>query len=676
MLRPPLLVALIAVGFSVATYTEAAAIPSPEPPALLAPADGATLTMSVPAFRWQRLLNPTPAAMTSYDIQIATDAAFTRVVDHDRLAAVISWYVPDRDLPPQTYWWRVASVDTAGRPGSWSEARTFTVQPAARVVTISRDADFSAVQRAFAAAAAQAPAVVRFEPGEYRLDPGSARHFLRWEEVADVTVDGAGASIVLARPVGWFDLRNCRRVLVKDLILDFAPPAYTAGRIMAVDAAAGTFEADILPGHALPDEVPAYARDKKGMVVTEADEFAMKRGIPLVITHRGFERPAERRFRFTLEDQRHAAHLAPGDVYVLDPRWLLEGGGHGSFVGGGEDVVYLRVTIRSAANECLGSFYSDRHALLHVRLERPPGRALSVNNGGHNHHNARTGPWVEGCLFENTGDDVCHINGYLMSVLRQPALDRLVFSCNQPYDQYGQQAHLDLRPGDRLAFYQRSAGRLLAEAKVVSASAAESTVEVRLDRPVAGVVVGPVRRAAGKGYAEVAPGSAVTEVYNLDRMCNQFVFRHNVARNARRTGVLAKGDGGLIEDNRFENLGGGGVEFWPAPFEGLAAQNYVIRRNAIINCGRLSRQHAGIWITMFRSGGDRLQRNLLIADNRIEGFAGPAMLLCDMQDAVVRDNRIALPAPLTHPGVKPDAIVLRNTSGVIQENNVVVATAP
>jgi hypothetical protein len=211
---------------------------------------------------------------------------------------------------------------------------------------------------------------------------------------------------------------------------------------------------------------------------------------------------------------------------------------------------------------------------------------------------------------------------------------------------------------------------------VVSASAAESTVEVRLDRPVAGVVVGPVRRAAGKGYAEVAPGSAVTEVYNLDRMCNQFVFRHNVARNARRTGVLAKGDGGLIEDNRFENLGGGGVEFWPAPFEGLAAQNYVIRRNAIINCGRLSRQHAGIWITMFRSGGDRLQRNLLIADNRIEGFAGPAMLLCDMQDAVVRDNRIALPAPLTHPGVKPDAIVLRNTSGVIQENNVVVATAP
>ena len=676
LLSAALLHLVLFVG-SVAPHAEAAAaVPIPEPPALLAPAEGASLTMSVPSFRWQRLLKPTPAAMTSYDIQIAADPTFTRVVDQDRLAAVISWYVPDRDLPPTSYWWRVASVDTAGRPGPWSEARTLTVKSAARVVTISRGADFAAVQRAFAEAAARAPAVVRFEPGEYHLDPGPARHFLRLENVADVTVDGAGASIVLTRPVGWFDLHNCRRVLVKDLILDFEPPAYTAGRLVTVDTAAGTFEADILPGHALPDEVPTYARDKKGMVVTEAENFAMKRGVPLVITHRGFARLTDRRFRFTLEDRRQAAALAPGDIYVLDPRWLLEGGGHGSFVGGGEDVVYLRVTMRSAANECLGSFYSDRHALLHVRLERPPGRALSVNNGGHNHHNARTGPWVEGCLFENTGDDVCHINGYLMSVLRQPAPDRLVFSCNQPYDQYGAQARLDLRPGDRLVFYQRSAGRLLAEAKVVSATPAEGTVEVRLDRPVAGIVVGPVRRAAGKRYAEVAADSQVTEVYNLDRMCNQFVCRRNVARNARRAGVIAKGDGGLIEDNRFENLGGGGVEFWPAPFEGLAAENYVIRRNAIIDCGRLSRQHAGIWITMLRSGSDRLQRHLLIADNRIEGFAGPAMLLCDVQDAVVRNNQVVLPSPLARPRVKSEALILRNTADVIEENNSVVATPP
>ena len=185
MSRPPLSAALLHLVFfvgAVAPHAEAAAaVPVTEPPALLAPAEGASLTMSVPSFRWQRLLKPTPEAMTSYDIQIAADPTFTRVVDQDRLAAVISWYVPDRDLPAGAYWWRVASVDAVGRRGSWSEARTFTMRPAARAVTISRGADFATVQRAFAEAAARAPAMVRFEPGSAaRWGQGETRNEQRW----------------------------------------------------------------------------------------------------------------------------------------------------------------------------------------------------------------------------------------------------------------------------------------------------------------------------------------------------------------------------------------------------------------------------------------------------------------------------------------------------------------
>jgi alpha-L-arabinofuranosidase len=70
------------------------------------------------------------------------------------------------------------------------------------------------------------------------------------------------------------------------------------------------------------------------------------------------------------------------------------------------------------------------------------------------------------------------------------------------------------------------------------------------------------------------------------------------------------------------------------------------------------------------------QRHSLIADNRIEDFVGPAMLLCDRQDAMVRDNRIVLSSPLARQGVKPEALILRNTADVIEENNSVVATPP
>ncbi len=192
-----------------------------------------------------------------------------------------------------------------------------------------------------------------------------------------------------------------------------------------------------------------------GRVGRAANAHSRQQSVPLVSRSRGLTYKTRSQNKRTIAREIIAVHQAPpkpwgflwhhlapcpnpscGEIviYVLDPRWLIEGGGHGSFVGGGEDVVYLRVTIRSAANECLGSFYSDRHALLHVRLERPPGRTLSVNNGGHNHHNARTGPWVEGCLFENTGDDVCHINGYLMSVLQQP--DRRLCGSGHPAVRY------------------------------------------------------------------------------------------------------------------------------------------------------------------------------------------------------------------------------------------------
>ena len=297
-----------------------------------------------------------------------------------------------------------------------------------------------------------------------------------------------------------------------------------------------------------------------------------------------------------------------------------------------------------------------------MRLERAAGRALSVNNGGNNHHNARTGPWLEGCLFENCGDDVCHVNGYAMAVASQPEPDRVRINYAQPYDQFGSRVKLDFRAGDRIQFYDAGQGRLVAERRVVEAVLEEKTLLVRLDHPVNGLTPGKLMPSKKADYATM-DNVSVTQVFNASRMCNQFVFRHNVARNSRRIGVLAKGDGGLIEGNTFDNLGGGGVEFWNAPFEGLAAENYVVRDNRIVNCGRIARKHAAIWATMFKSGGDKLHRNLLFERNQIIGFPGSAILLNDVENAVLRDNQIQAPPS------KSESIVLSNTAKVQQMGN-------
>lgn len=639
------------------------------PPIPIGPEDGAVVSFGIPNFRWHGEWPATYENMSAYELQIAGDEAFRQVVDEDCIAGVIRWYVPDKELAPGDYWWRAAGVDARGQRGAWSAARKFTVRPPGRALRVAAGADWAQIKETFAIAATNTPCRVVFDKGDYRLDPGQGREFIAFRSVDDLIVDGGGSGVTFTHPVGLVHLENCRRVVVKGFVFDFDPPAYTAGRVVEVDKKAGTIVAEILPGHALPDAYPAFSRDTKGMVVTETDGFAIKRGVPLVVEHGGFDRADGRRFRFRFQKAKTASLFSANDIYILDPRWPKEeGGGHGAGVFGGEDVIFYDLTIRSAANECLGSFYSDRHAILRVRLERKEGRALSVNNGGNNHHNARTGPWIEGCLFENCGDDVCHVNGYAMAVVEQPAPNKLIVNLHQPYDQFGVEAQLDMRAGDRLQFFQRHTGSLLTEAKVVSATPEDKVIEVAVDRDVKGITTGRLIPSKGLGYA-AAGNAEVTEVYNASRMCNQFVFRNNIARNSRRIGVLAKGDGGLIESNTFEGLGGGGVEFWNSPFEGLAAENYVVRNNRILNCGRLDREHAAIWATIFKTGHDRLHRGILIENNEIQNFPVPAMLLRDMAGAVVRGNRIAPAPPTRLSNASAEPIALENSSVVILEKN-------
>ena len=237
-----------------------------------------------------------------------------------------------------------------------------------------------------------------------------------------------------------------------------------------------------------------------------------------------------------------------------------------------------------------------------------------------------------------------------------------------PYDGIGWSIALDIQPGDVLQFFNRAEGRLVSERKVRSVSKLEKALDVTLDGDVGDIVIGrPGVKRAGqkKGPAD----GTITQVFDASRTCNQFVFRNNTVRNGRRIGVLAKGRGGLIEHNTFEGLGGGAVEFWNAPFEGLGAVDYVVRDNRIRDCGQLAREHAAVWATIFKSGGERLHRNLLIAGNEITGFPGPAILLRDVQNAVVRNNTIVTAPPIAPKVQRLDPITLLNTDSVRLEKN-------
>ena len=619
------------------------------------------MAMGVPHLAWRGGAVPDVTAMPSCDIEIATDNAFTRVVDADRIAAVISRYVPDKELTPGDYWWHIAVVDAAGKRGSWSRVRKFSIRSPEHVVSIPKNATFAEIQAAIARAATQSPATVMFEKGDYRLDPAGAKTFIDLTNAANLVIDGNGAVITFTGFLSFIHLEHSQHVMVKNITFDFDPLPYTAGRVLAVDGKAGTFDVEIAPGHPLLESNAAFERDKKGMIV-DPKYPRIKKGVDLVFEHSGWQMLAERQYRFTAAKPDKLSEMAPGDIYVLDPR--IAGGFH---FGDCNEVVFMNVTTYAISNLGYSSLYSNRLSFLHCGIRLKPGRFIAVNNGGHNHHNARIGPWIEGCTWENTADDICHINCLAMGVEEKLAADRVRLPLHNPYDDVGAGIALDIQVGDLLQFFDRGEGRLVSERKVVSVSKQGKSLEVTLDGDVGDIVTGrpAVKRVAGK---KMPAGDGATQVFNASRTCNQFVFRNNTVLNGRRVGVLAKGTGGLIEKNTFDGLGGGAVEFWNAPFEGLAAVDYVVQNNRIRDCGQVDREDAAIWATIFKSGGERLHRNLLIKDNEIDGFSGPAILLRDVQNGLVRGNVVVPVATGAH---DTNSIVLLNTEAVKVENNTI-----
>jgi subtilisin-like proprotein convertase family protein len=94
------------------------AVGTPVPPALAAPASGATGVDVGTALTW----DATPGA-TSYTVEVASDAAFANIVATQTLPGR-SW-APTGLSPTTTYWWRVRATGTCGL-GSNGTARSFT----------------------------------------------------------------------------------------------------------------------------------------------------------------------------------------------------------------------------------------------------------------------------------------------------------------------------------------------------------------------------------------------------------------------------------------------------------------------------------------------------------------------------------------------------------------------
>ena len=640
---------------SLALFAPLARAVPPAAPSLAEPAAGVVLPLSIPHLTWSQVFAPRAEAMPEYRVQLARDAAFAVIADEDRIAAVITRYVPDHELPPGDYWWRVAGIDAQGESGPWSAAGRFTVQPPERIFTVPPGATHRQILDLLAQAAAATPATLRFSAATYRVTLEGESLF-PCRKFHDLVIDGNGATVVVTtrpKPSYVARLEGCQRIQFKNFTIDYDPPPEVAARVLGIDRVGGTVEVEVLPGFPLYEELDRAGFEDRaqrgaGALLRNPATRGPKEGAPVLLPAEVKEKLAGRRYRIAPFESALLAEFAAGDIFVRAAGRT----GNGFQIGDSDQVVLSGLTLYATPGIGFQSDHTDRLSIIGCRLLRRPERFQSVPNGGHNHHNARIGPWVEGCTFEAVGDDTLHVNATVIYLRSKLAADRVLLERG------------DLRPGDRLQFWDMAKSRLLSERRVITSRAAGRNTEVTLDGDV-----GPVEPSRRTGQ-KTTEG---THVYNADAMCNQFVWRHNVARDGLRNGLVLKGTGGLVEDNRFTGLGGCGIHIGNTPFEGLAATDYVIRRNVIENCGLLAPRNPppSLHVNFLRSdGATPLHRNLLIADNVFRDNTERPIEIQAARDVIVTGNRFENSVRSGFRRPVKAAIQLNNVHGAVVRDNV------
>ncbi|HEY3161196.1 MAG TPA: hypothetical protein VGJ78_19660 [Vicinamibacterales bacterium] len=102
-----------------ATLTVNPAATTPAAPTLLAPANGATVTLPV-TLDWNDV-----AGAASYQIQVDDSSAFTVPLVIDQVVTASQFTLSA--AAASQHWWRVRGRNSAGTAGAWSPVRTFTV---------------------------------------------------------------------------------------------------------------------------------------------------------------------------------------------------------------------------------------------------------------------------------------------------------------------------------------------------------------------------------------------------------------------------------------------------------------------------------------------------------------------------------------------------------------------
>ncbi len=490
-----------------------------------------------------------------------------------------------------------------------------------------------------------------------------------------LTLRGSQTELLMTDPfAGVFRFREAQSLVFTGLRIDYQQAPCPQGIITAVDPAAGTFDfkPDGNDGAVLDDPRAALLMDGQlgcwGTVRDRNQPHRIKSTAPNFIVVVSVTRlPDGITYRLTVPDSLRRAlgapgRIEPGDPFVLGFRGTQVAGF--DIIGGSDITIDNCIVHRGAGATVLGQGMKGQLLMNGLQVIRRSDQQMVTAAGDGVHiQGSERGPIIVNSTFEGLLDDCVNFYqrpGFVAQVLSPDRL--VVVGFNLP------------QVGHQIALFNSGPGSIRATPRVVQRQALPDrlgahAVELTLDQPIEGVV-------AGNNLA------AADAVFNLTHNFQGYRIEGCTFRDGRRKGLLLRPGDGVVRNNHFVGLGGPAVAVRNeigTYDEGLFADNLIIENNTIRDClfvsEFLAAAHTGvIEIVAYARGHkpatDRLQRNITLRSNTIDGYQGAAISITSAQSIQVINNQLSAqffePVQLQPATVAP--IRLQNVADVLIQN--------
>lgn len=528
-------------------------------------------------------------------------------------------------------------------------------------------------------------AVLCIPKGVYHFYNAPEDMHLPLHDLSDVTIEGNGSELIFHTPVAYWDIRNCRRVYMKNLTMDWAwedAPLATVGRIASV-AEDGSFIDIVFPACQkvpLPFEIRIvgpfdpwrytpgfpggfefrpYQNGHIHLTGDPAEDEKMRRLVRELsqILKPGAERLEANALRFYTQDPRWAAeHFKPGQCYNFRH---FEYDGVAVRTSASSHITFERITLYG----CPGHGFLSNGYVSHLhfddcRILPRPGTARSISVSVDCLHvgNSQGNILIEDCDFSAAGDDCINLHdNSCMGVRRMDDYTLLALRASR--------ANMLLERGSRIELRNPDLSPLGYRAEVMEARYQPDgkACLLKLSEPL----------------PKYLPAESV--IFHTTFHTDNYVIRNCRFTNNRARGALLQGSHGLVEGNLFENIQGAAIQIetgcesrWS---EGQGVTDLLIQNNVIRHCDLNAWQMAVIYMGVYLPNGRtdypvfedvELCKNTIIDCPRLACFCSSCKNVWVHDNAIINAGQIDYSIPCYGSSTMEEPVYAERYHGVIQ----------